>query len=57
LPEDSFIRSGGGLDDHGNIINVRTVRAWAYHIAVHELRHIKIIKERYLDIKIDGDII
>jgi hypothetical protein len=57
LPEDSFLRSGGGLDDHGNIINVRTVRAWAYHIAVHELRHIKIIKERYLDIKIDGDII
>ena len=57
LPEDSFMRSGGGLDDHGNIINIRTVRALAYHIAGHELRHMKIIKERYLDIKIDGDII
>jgi uncharacterized damage-inducible protein DinB len=57
LPEDSFMRSGGSLDDHGNIINVRTVRAWVYHIAVHELKHIKTIKERYLDIKIDGKII
>jgi hypothetical protein len=57
LPEDSLMRNGGGLDDHGNIINIRTVRALAYHIAGHELRHIKIIKERYLDIKIDGDII
>ena len=57
LPEESFMRSGGGLDDHGNIINIRTVRALAYHIAGHELRHIQIIKERYLGIKIDRDII
>lgn len=57
LPESSFMRSGGVLDDHGNIINIRTVRAVAYHIAGHELRHMKIIKERYLDIKIDGEII
>ncbi|HEX8650009.1 MAG TPA: DinB family protein [Pyrinomonadaceae bacterium] len=28
--------------------NVMSVRAAAYHIAGHELRHIKIIKERYL---------
>lgn len=57
LPEDSLMRSGGGLDDHGNIINIRTVRAMAYHIAGHELRHIQIIKERYLGIKVDRDII
>lgn len=57
LPEDSFMRHGSGIDSNGNIINTRTVRALAYHIAGHELRHIKIIKERYLDIEIDGDII
>ena len=28
--------------------NVMSVRAAAYHIAGHELRHINIIKERYL---------
>lgn len=49
LPDDAFMRSGGGLDDDGSIINIRTVRALAYHIAGHELRHIKIIKERYLN--------
>jgi hypothetical protein len=43
------MRSGGGLDDDGSIINIRTVRALAYHIAGHELRHIKVIKERYLN--------
>ena len=48
LPEDAFSRSGGGIDEDGSIINIRTVRALAYHIAGHELRHIKIIKERYL---------
>lgn len=47
LPEDSFMRSGGIAVD-GSIINFRTVRALAYHIAGHELHHIKIIKERYL---------
>ena len=50
LPEDSFMRSGGGIDVDGSIINFRTVRALAYHIAGHELHHIKIIKERYLNL-------
>ncbi len=57
LPEDSFMRTGTGIDHDGSIINKRTVRALAHHIAGHELRHIKIIKERYLDIKIEGDVI
>jgi hypothetical protein len=48
LPDDAFMRGGGVIDDDGNIINIRTVRAIVYHIAGHELRHIKIIKERYL---------
>lgn len=43
LPEDSLMRSGMAV---GNINN-RTVRALAYHIAGHELRHFNIIKERY----------
>ena len=49
LPDDAWLRTGAGLDEHGNIINERTVRALVYHIAGHELRHIKIIKERYLN--------
>ncbi|QNL48011.1 DinB family protein [Olivibacter sp. SDN3] len=44
LPEDALMRGGVST---GNI-NKRTVRALAYHIAGHELRHINIIKERYL---------
>lgn len=48
LPEESFLRKGAGIDDDGSIINERTVRAFVYHIAGHELRHLKIIKERYL---------
>ena len=48
LPEDSFLRAGEGIDHDGSIINKRTVRALAYHIAGHELRHINIIKEKYL---------
>lgn len=44
LPENSFMRSGMSV---GNINN-RTVRALAYHLAGHELRHFNIIKERYL---------
>lgn len=48
LPWDSFMRSGKGIDTDGSIINERTVRALAYHITGHELRHINIIKERYL---------
>lgn len=46
FPEEAFLRSGASV---GNVNN-RTVRALAYHIAGHELRHIKIIKERYLDL-------
>ena len=30
--------------------NVISVRAAAYHIAGHELRHLNVIKERYLSI-------
>lgn len=49
LPEDSFLRSGAGVDTDGSIVNKRTVRALVYHIAGHELRHFNIIKQRYLD--------
>ncbi|WP_240723673.1 DinB family protein [Flavobacterium sp. J27] len=52
LPEESFTRKGSGIDTDGIIKNERTVRALAYHIAGHELRHIKIIKERYLGIEV-----
>jgi uncharacterized damage-inducible protein DinB len=45
FPDEAFMRSGASV---GNINN-RTVRALAYHIAGHELRHIKVIKERYLN--------
>lgn len=48
LPEDSFLRGGEGIDFDGSVINKRTVRGLAYHIAGHELRHMNIIKERYL---------
>ncbi len=48
LPEDSFVRGGEGIDFNGSRMNLRTVRALAYHIAGHELRHFNIIKERYL---------
>jgi DinB family protein len=44
FPDEAFLRSGTST---GNV-NRRTVRALAYHIAGHELRHIKVIKERYL---------
>lgn len=57
LPEDALMRKGGGIADDGSIINIRTVRALAYHIAGHELRHIKIIKERYLKMTIEQDVI
>lgn len=49
LPEESFTRGGEGIDHDGSIINKRTVRGLAYHIAGHELRHFNIIKERYLN--------
>lgn len=44
LPDDCFSRSGTST---GNT-NRRTVRALAYHIAGHEQRHMKVIKDRYL---------
>lgn len=44
LPEDSLLRKGVG----SSMYHSATVRALAYHIAGHELRHINIIKERYL---------
>lgn len=48
LPEEAFLRTGAGIDTDGTIKNKRTVRAFAYHIAGHELRHMQVIKERYL---------
>lgn len=57
LPEEAFMRSGGGLNDDGTVINIRTVRALAYHLAGHELRHIKIIKERYLNLSTENGIL
>ena len=53
LPEESLLRRGSGIDIDGEVKNERTVRAFAYHIAGHELNHIKVIKERYLGIKVD----
>jgi uncharacterized damage-inducible protein DinB len=44
LPEESLLRMGTG----SATFQSATVRALAYHIAGHELRHINIIKERYL---------
>lgn len=44
LPEDSLTRMGHGT----GTANDATVRALAYHIAGHELRHLNVIKERYL---------
>jgi uncharacterized damage-inducible protein DinB len=57
LPDDAFMRRGGGIGNDGSIVNVRTVRALAYHLAGHELRHIKIIKERYLNLGTENGII
>lgn len=51
LPDDAWMRTGAGIDQDGSVINTRTVRALAYHIAGHKLRHLKIIKERYLNIE------
>jgi len=53
FPDEAFVRSGAAV---GNINN-RTVRALAYHIAGHELRHIKIIKERYLNIYTKNEVL
>lgn len=48
LPNDSLMRTGMGIDLNGRLVNMRSVRGLAWHIAGHELRHINIIKERYL---------
>lgn len=53
LPKEAFMRSGT-CDGNGND---RTVRALAYHLAGHELRHIKIIKERYLHLSTEDGIL
>lgn len=57
LPDDALLRSGSGIDHDGSIVNNRTVRALAYHISGHELRHIKIIKERYLNLSTENGVI
>jgi uncharacterized damage-inducible protein DinB len=44
LPKESVTRMGTGSTSY----HAATVRALAYHIAGHELRHINIIKEKYL---------
>lgn len=44
LPRESLTRMGTGSSHE----HKATVRALAYHIAGHELRHLNIIKERYL---------
>ncbi|NRB47378.1 MAG: DinB family protein [Saprospiraceae bacterium] len=44
LPEEALIR--GGTADGPE--NYRSVRALIYHLAGHELRHLNIIKEKYL---------
>ncbi|GAB4231496.1 MAG: DinB family protein [Ekhidna sp.] len=54
LPSDSFLRGGCGVDVDGTVMNHRTVRGLAYHIAGHELRHFNIIKEKYLGINLVG---
>lgn len=53
LPEDAFMRTGNMIGEDGKPTNERTVRALLYHIAGHELSHIKVIKERYFGIQVD----
>ena len=53
FPEEAFMRCGTSVGG----INNRTVRALAYHIAGHELRHIKIIKERYLNLSTENGVL
>lgn len=53
LPEEAFNRKGSLIGSNGERTNERTVRALVYHIAGHELHHIKIIKERYLSIEVN----
>lgn len=53
LPEEAMMRKGSGIDLDGEVKNERTVRALVYHIAGHELNHIKVIKEKYLGMTVD----
>lgn len=53
FPEEAFMRSGASTGG----INNRSVRALAYHIAGHELRHIKIIRERYLNLSTENGVL
>lgn len=48
LPENSLDRMGHGTGSFNNA----TVRALLYHIAGHELHHINIIKEKYLNLQL-----
>ena len=57
LPDEALVRRGSIVDTDGKTISERTVRALVYHVAGHELRHIKMIKERYLNMPIEGEII
>jgi uncharacterized damage-inducible protein DinB len=51
FPEEALLRSGENIGQ----VNRRTVRAIAYHIAGHELWHLKIIRERYLGFGVSGE--
>ena len=52
LPQEAFSRRGSIIEgDDGKKVE-RTVRAMAYHIAGHELHHIKVIKQRYLNMDV-----
>ncbi|CAM1345522.1 DinB family protein [Tenacibaculum amylolyticum] len=53
LPGEAFMRKGTMIGDDGKVTNERTVRALLYHIAGHELSHIKVIKEKYLGIAVN----
>jgi len=57
LPDKALVRRGGILDPKGKVIYERTARSLAYHIAGHELHHLKIIKEKYLKKSIEDKII
>jgi uncharacterized damage-inducible protein DinB len=57
LPDKALVRRGGILDPNGKVIHERTARSLAYHIAGHELHHLKIIKEKYLKKSIEDKII
>lgn len=48
MPDEAFDRGGSGISLNGEVMNRRTVRALAYHIAGHELHHLNVIKERYV---------